>query len=168
LPLFDIVLTGNLLLGFICASAGSTKRRLAPSDKSERESKSRRTGDGNQTSAPGQGQGPNAPRVAGGGAGGAGQQPPGYSAQGGSISMGTHTIALDDAYGQRHGPKREEYVDQRLMDELKKGMHIISFDYMANLIGECLPRLHLKNLEIPSYPWDNRLPARLARVLDSI
>lgn len=82
--------------------------------------------------------------------------------------MGTHTIALDDAYGQRHGPKREEYVDQRLMDELKKGMHITSFDYTANLIGECLPGLYLKTLEIPSYPWDSRLPARLARVLDDI
>jgi hypothetical protein len=149
-------LTGNLLLGFTCTSAGSTKRRLAPSDNSERESKSRRTGDGNQTSAPGQGQGPNAPRTAGGGSGGTGQQPPGYSAQQGSISIGTHTIALDDAYGQRHGQKREEYADQRLMDELKKGMYINSLDYMANLIF--LRGLPLEELADPLIPMGQSTP----------
>ena len=54
------------------------------------------------------------------------------------------------------------------MDELKKGMHITSFDYMANLIGEYLPGPHLKTLEIRSCPLDNRLPARLVRVLSAM
>lgn len=110
------------LVSFVHVAASSTKRRQAPSGNSEREPKSRKTDDGNQTSAPGQRHGPNASRAGGSASGGAaGQPPPGYSGQGGSVSVGGHTISLDEVYGQRHGQKREDYVDQRLMDELKKG-----------------------------------------------
>ncbi|KIM23969.1 hypothetical protein M408DRAFT_332028, partial [Serendipita vermifera MAFF 305830] len=100
--------------------APGAKRRMAPSGGSQREAKSRRTGEPGGMSAPGHqasnvrgsasgsGQNPNAP-------------PPGYGEPGGMAVGGHgHSILMDDAYGPRHGQKREELADQKLMDELKK------------------------------------------------
>lgn len=73
--------------------------------------------------APGQGTGPNGSR---GAASGSGQNPnsqlPGYGEQGGAgVGGHGHSLMMDDAYGPRHGQKREELADQKLMDDLKKG-----------------------------------------------
>jgi len=93
---------------------------MAPSGNSQREAKSRRTGEVGSMSAPGHGQGPNGPRGPGGGSGGNPNAPPGYNELGG---MGIdQRVLLEDVYG-RHGPKREELADQKLMDELKKGRY---------------------------------------------
>jgi hypothetical protein len=51
--------------------------------------------------------------------------PPGYAeltAMG--MGMDQRSIMTDEGYGQRHGPKREELADQKLMDDLKKGGHL--------------------------------------------
>lgn len=96
--------------------AGSTKRRLAPSGNSQREAKSRRTGEPGNASGPGQGQGPNGPRSNNGDQLGKGQS---YGSLGMMMS-GQGSGLMEDPY-QRHGPKREELVDQKLMDELKQG-----------------------------------------------
>jgi hypothetical protein len=98
---------------------------MAPSGNSQREAKSRRTGEPGGMSAPGHGQGPNGPRGPAGGSGGNPNVPPGY---GELAAMGMDQRALMDEayYGQRHGPKREELADQKLMDDLKKGGHLAS------------------------------------------
>jgi hypothetical protein len=95
---------------------------MAPSGESQREAKSRRTGEPGTMSAPGQSQQGNSSRAA------ATSGDPGelgaYSSQAGMSSQ-VHSILADDAYGQRHGGKREDLVDQKLMDELKRGAWLL-------------------------------------------
>ncbi|KAG8826880.1 hypothetical protein FRC19_006999 [Serendipita sp. 401] len=95
------------------APAGSTKKRMAPSGSSQREAKSRRTGEPGEMTAPGQGQGPSTGGSRGPMSGGHG--PPGYGSQSGLVSQGSMG---EEGYAMRQ--KREEFVDQKLMDELKK------------------------------------------------
>ncbi|CAG7846152.1 SubName: Full=Uncharacterized protein {ECO:0000313/EMBL:CCA70968.1} [Serendipita indica DSM 11827] len=93
-------------------ATGSGKRRLAPSGSSQREAKSRRTGEPGEMSTPGQQGGLTASGSRGPGGG---SQPPGY----GSQSMSVHGM-IEEGYGTRQ--KRDEFVDQKLMDDLKKDL----------------------------------------------
>ncbi|KAG8825672.1 hypothetical protein FRC17_008572 [Serendipita sp. 399] len=95
------------------APAGLNKKRMAPSGSSQREAKSRRTGEPGEMSAPGQGQGPS-------GSGGRGSMsggPQGYGSQSELMRQGSMN---EEGYAMRQ--KREEFVDQKLMDDLKKDL----------------------------------------------
>ncbi|PVF99096.1 hypothetical protein CPB86DRAFT_814229 [Serendipita vermifera] len=92
---------------------------MAPSGESQREAKSRRTGEPGTMSAPGQSQQGNSSRATATSGDAMGEGLGAYSSQAGMSSQ-VHSILADDAYGQRHGGKREDLVDQKLMDELKR------------------------------------------------
>lgn len=88
------------------ANSGASKRRLAPSGSGQRETKSRKRDDtlSNQGLNRGESGGP-------------------YVRSGGNTGVLATLGMGEDPFGRQ--PKREEFADQKLMDDIKKGMVIL-------------------------------------------
>jgi hypothetical protein len=57
------------------------------------------------------------------------------------VISGQGAMLMEDPY-QRHGPKREELVDQKLMDELKAGEYFLPLASWKSFTAPTIPKLY--------------------------